>query len=133
MPFQTPVIASNDGSNYRFAKYSGYAVTANYSSVVFTVGDEETIAVIDKVTAHIEQQTNTDALCVPTIRYDDGKSSLALTTISGAAANNTRQVIYRGSLRVEDFRMELDWATGSATNPVKIKKIKIAGHYVQNP
>ena len=62
--------------------------------------------------------------------YDQGKSTKALTQIAYAVALPTRHKILTKGVTVEDFRLDISWVNGSTSNPVKIRKIMIKGHYV---
>jgi hypothetical protein len=69
-----------------------------------------------------------------TITYNKAKSSQALTQIAYSTANNTfHRILTKGIANVEDFRLDIDFANGSASNPVKIRSIQITGHTVPNP
>jgi len=131
-PFGTPLISSTDGAGaYCISKASGYSKNAAYHTIAYPVSGPTYKSQIDGIFVETEQMSS-GAKCDITFSYDKAKSSLALTQIAYSAANKTRHKIYDGGLQVEDFRLDLSWANGSATNPCKIKKIMIFGHYIKD-
>lgn len=131
--FGTPIVASHDATTgYRFAKFSGYDVNAQWKSVLFDVSDGDRITQIDRVVVFTEP-LSTGAALDTTLTYDYAKSSDTLDQIAySATANTTRHIIQRHSVQCENFRLDLAWANGSATNPVKVRKIEVGGHFIDN-
>lgn len=131
--FGTPMVASFDASTaYRFAKFSGYDVTAQWKSILFDVSDGTRKTQIDRVVVFTEP-LSTGAKVDTTLTYDYAKSSLALDQVAySATVDTTRHIIQRNSVQCENFRLDLAWANGSATNPVKIRKIEVTGHFIDN-
>lgn len=131
-PFGELYIASTDGgSNFNISKNSGYATTARYNTRAFSVSGPGYKSFIDLIQVETEQ-LSTGAKCDFTLTYDQGKSTQSLTQIAYSTANTTRHKILDRSYPVEDFRLDISWANGSATNPVKIRSIMIKGHYVED-
>lgn len=65
-----------------------------------------------------------------TLTYDKGKSTQTLTQIAYSSSDYTRHKILGAGPQVEDFRIDVSWANGSASNPCKIRRILIQGHYI---
>lgn len=120
-PFGTPMVASNQTTSYKLAKFSGYDVNSNWKSLMFQTGK----ATITKMVAYFDTLT-TGARCDFTLRYDRGRSNnTAGLNITSTSLN--RQEFDIGQRIESDFRIEASWANGSASNPVKINKIDIYG------
>jgi hypothetical protein len=132
VPFGTPLVCSNDGgSNYRIAGFSGYDTACNWKGLMFPCA----YSMIDEVLTEFEA-TAANARCDLTLRYDRGASSLALASKGQTGSithTNDSSIISKSfypKLPVEDFRVELDWSNGNATNPLKIRRIHIKGHFL---
>jgi len=128
-PFGDLLIASYSGTDYSLAKASGYTKSARWKSIVFKVSGVEYISQIDKIMV-ITEQMSSGAKVDFTLYYDQGKSNKALTQIAYSASNYTRHKILDGGPQVEDFRIDVSWANGSTSKPVKIRVIEISGHSI---
>lgn len=127
-PFGTPMIASNESTNYKLAKFSGYSVDCNYKTLMWKVSTPSSKFQIDRIIVFTDQLAS-GAKVDTTLRYDFGKSNKALTQIAYATANKTRHIIGEGNLPlVENFRLEFDWSNGSTTNDCQIMGYAIEGH-----
>lgn len=129
-PFGTPLIASNQTTSYKIAKISGYSVAGNWKSLMFNVCQAGHISIIDKIEVHTNRMT-AGARVDLTVRYNQGAGTLPSSAWQISTASTSRHVKSFGN-KVEDFRIELSWANGSATYPANIKEIYIKGHYLQN-
>ena len=67
-----------------------------------------------------------------TLTYDQGASTKSLTQIVYSASDTSivRKILQKG-VQVDDFRFDISGANGSTTNPFKIRKILIKGHWVK--
>ena len=130
-PFGTIMLSSNATTNYILEKESGYSIASTYKTTVLNMSDARDTAYIDRVVVGTEQMS-TGAKCDINLVYDQGKTTKALDQIAYSTANKTRHKILHKAVPVEDFRLELSWANGSATNPVKIRNIFIGGYYKEN-
>jgi len=124
-PFGTPIIASNVTTSYKLAKFSGYDVASNWKSLMFPLLNQGTLPIIHGMTIGFESMS-TGASVAVTLRNSKG-TSLWTNTISYAGQGTDTYANFPMKVGCNDFRVELDWATGSATNPVKIKHIKLWG------
>lgn len=123
----------NSTTGYSLAKLSGYSIDSNYKLKVSKVCGIRYKSVIDIIQVETEQMS-TGAKCDMTVTYNKAKSTQACTQIAYSTANNTfHTILTKGIPNVEDFRLDISFANGSATNPVKIRSIQILGHYVPNP
>jgi len=123
-PFGTPMVASNDGTNYQLAQFSGYATTSNWKSLMFNTG----AGTIENIKVHYEKLEDTPARCDLSITYDRGKRSSMAYSIKGESDNvNTYKKFNVGIPIQTDFRVEADWSNGDAFYPVKINYIEING------
>ena len=131
-PFGEILVASNATTNYNLAKESDYTVTSTWKSLVFPVSSGSQLAQIDRITVWTEEMA-AGAKLDTTLRYDGGTETLALDQIAYASSKTTRHIIGKRNLpRAEDFRLELSFANGSATNPVKVKQIEVQYHLISN-
>lgn len=126
--FGTPIIASQSGASYRLAKFSGYDVTCSWKSLVFDVSRAKHTSFVDRVVIETEP-LSTGAKLDTTLTYDYGKGSRSLAQVAYSADNHTRHVVMRDEQRIENFRLDLSWANGSTTNPVKVRKIIVSGYF----
>jgi len=130
LPFGLLMIASNATTNYNLAVESGYTVDSFYYTKFFPVSTGKQIAQLNQITVWTEQLASGAKLDC-TLRYDGGKSSFALDQIAYSASNPTRHIIGKRNLpQVEDFRLEMSFANGSITNPVRIKSFMVEGHFI---
>jgi len=134
--FGTPMVASywdTDTDEYKLAKFSGYDNTVcNWSSIYFQLANSINKARVTRVVIYTEPLA-TGAKMDTTLYYDYGKSNVALSQIAySASANTTKHIVYRDGVEVENFNLKLDWANGSATNPVKVRSIHIIGEYLDD-
>lgn len=123
-PFGTPITASAT----KLEKFSGYTVTCSWKSLLFDMTGDGKKSMIDRIRFNFEKLA-TGARVDYTLKdnkgvsLDTGKISY---TLDGGATTKDFTPRELG----ENFRVELDWAEGSATNPVSIKSITIFGHTI---
>lgn len=131
-PFGEIIVASTASTNYNLSKESGYATDAYWYTMMFNVSTGQQLWQIDSIVIWTEEMS-ANAKLDTTLRYNAGVSNQALDQIAYAASKPTRHIIGKSNLpRVEDFRLELAYANGNSTNPVKIKQIEISGHPITN-
>lgn len=124
-PFGTPLIASNETTSYKLAKFSGFDTNSNWKSLMFDVTGDNRLSKIDRVKINFDQLTTgarVDWRLIDNkgrIIYSDIISYLKL----GAATQET----YNIGLLAENFRIEFDHSNGSTSNAVKINNCKIFG------
>lgn len=133
-PFGSLLVASHNATTgYSLAALSGYSVDSNYKLKVEKVCGIKYKSSIDIVQVETEQLAS-GAKADFTITYNKGKASTALDQIAYSSANKTfHKILTKGISNVEDFRLDISFANGSAINPVKIRSIQIGGHYIPNP
>lgn len=126
-PFGTPIVASNDGgSNYRLAQFSGYDTNSSWKSLMFDILGSKKNGRIEKVRINFEQLA-ANARVDWKLLDNQGRtiySDVVSHTKLGAVTTAYYQL--NGKM-AENFRVELDFASGNATNPVKIKNVKVYG------
>jgi hypothetical protein len=129
-PFGTPMIASYDGAtSYRLAKFSGYDTACAWKSIVFPVSLGKMKGYIDEIIV-LTKTLGANASCSLIIEKDQASSSTSAKTITTGKRRHYFNSI--GADSIEDFRVALSWAAGSATNPVQIRSIRINGHFVES-
>jgi hypothetical protein len=132
--FGVPMVSSTDGASaYRFAKFSGYTVSATWNSInldLYTGTQKSYIAKISIFTDPL--QTGAKLTGTMSVNYGSVTKNLEDITYDSANPNKTRHIVVDNSIEVETLRLDLSWAGGSTTNPVKIRKIIIDGYYTPN-
>ena len=130
-PFGTPLVASTQATNYKLAKFSGYSL-GNWKSILF---DCDT-SVIDEVIVCYEP-TAAGSRCDIKIEYNRGSATTTLAwagqtgSITHTNDSGQSKKTFQPQIECNNFRLWLDWASGSATNPQGIREIKIIGHKVE--
>jgi hypothetical protein len=114
------------GTSWYFEQESGYQTDCEYRTIAFDVSSPNTTSYIDSIIIETDQ-LSTGAKCDFTLQYNFGKTSSNLNQIAYSTNNTTRHKILNRSLETENFRLDIKWANGSATNPVKIRAIWIQG------
>lgn len=121
-PFGTPLVASNATTNYKLAKFSGYDVNSAWKSLCFQTGK----AIISKMIVYFDTIT-TGGRVDFTITYDRGRGTNT-TGLNITSTTLNRQSFMIGQKIDSDFRLDISWASGSASNPVKINRIEFYGY-----
>ena len=130
-PFGTLLTSSHNATTgYNIAKASGYTTDATYKTKVFNMTEPGYQSFIDKIFVYTEQ-LSTGAECSCTLTYNKAKDTKTLESIESTTDNLTLHKLLNKGDQIEDFRLDLDFSTGSEANPVKIRSILIQGHYVQ--
>ena len=129
-PFGDLIISSYASTNFSLAKLGNYTVLSDLTTKAFDMRSSNFKCQIDIIQIMTEQMS-TGAKCDFTLYYDNGKSNKALTQVLYSSDNNTVHKVLTKGIQVEDFQIKIDHANGSATNPVKIRKILIGGHYIK--
>lgn len=124
-PFGTPMVASNQSTSYQLAKFSGLSVLSAWNTINYDIAT----SVIDKVVVFYEP-TSSGARVDLTLRYNRA-STLSIGTISHTNDSAVIRKTFYPKQECDDFRLELSWANGSATNALSIRKIVIYGHSVE--
>lgn len=128
-PFGTLMVASTQSTSFKLAKFSGYDTSCNWRTVVVPTINENYIGYIDRVVV-LTNTLGAGARC-----------DLIIEANQAASTGSTQQITTTGKRRhsfttlgltaIEDFRIFLNWANGSTSNPVKIRRIEVQGHYTE--
>ena len=127
-PFGTPMIASTESTSFKLAKFSGYTVASNWSSVVMPTRSGRALGMLDKLTV----STNilgADARCDLTVYYNQAATNSGAKQVTGTG--KSRHTFLLSKTNLEDIKVKADWTEGSTTNVCKIKDITLEGHWVQ--
>jgi len=124
-PLGTPITAFSDAVK----KFSGYDVNSYWKSVQYDVTGGGRESMVDKVSINIEKMTGT-AQCDWKLVNNKG-TTITSGTISYAVNGTNTHIKSTPRCKADNFRLEFDWSSGSATIPVKIKSVKIQGHVLQ--
>ena len=129
-PFGEVLISSYASTNFSLVKESGYTVSSSWKSMVFPMASGSELFQIDNIVVFTEELSS-GAKMDTVLRYNSGIETMNLDQIAYSASKPIRHIIGKGNLpKVSDFRLELSFANGSVTNPVKVKQIEVQGHSV---
>ncbi len=132
-PFGVPLIASYDGaSDYKVVKLSGYETTANWKSLNFDVTNDGQESRINRIRLNFETlassaQVNISLVSNQGVTLFSDRISYAAATATNPRHSLTSAYLPLNGIQAENFRVELSFTSGSTTNPVKIRNIKIYG------
>lgn len=127
-PFGTPMVASTESTNFKLAKFSGFDTACTWRSVVIPCTEQGDLGYPDEI------------IVITKTLGASARADLILETNDAAATSSTMQITTTGKRRhvfkggdiglsgIENFRVFLNWANGSASNDCAIKKIIIKGH-----
>lgn len=130
--FNNLMAAFKVSTSYGLSNFSGYDVNSSWKSILFDVSDYEATSYVDNIVVWTEP-LSTGARMDLSLTYNYGTfSDIHASSVSydSTDPNKTRWVIDRNGIPIETFRVDLSWANGSATNPVKVRKIIIQGRYI---
>jgi hypothetical protein len=122
-PFGTPIVASTESTNYKLAKFSGYDTACTYKTLMFDVTGETGNSRIATIVWTFETLASGASMAWSLVN-NKGQTIYA-DTISYAKLGAATSCVYElnGKL-AENFRIEMNFSTGSTTNPVKVKSVK---------
>jgi len=130
-PFGTLIAASNETTSYKLAKASGYDTSCNLKSMLFDISAGiRGKAFIDKMIVNFDTLAANSRVDL-TLTCNLGASTWGGATtgrISHTLDSTATQKIFFPKKDAQNFRVDLDWSNGNATNPVKIRSIDISGH-----
>lgn len=127
-PFGNLLMSSTTTTSFKLEKFSGYSVTGTWTSLVMDLAKDGNLAYLDKLIVYTESFSAGGSVAI-TCQYNDNSSNSGAKTVSAASAR--RHEFTLGSNNIENVRVYLTYAAGSATIPVKIKKIEILGHTLE--
>lgn len=127
-PFGTPMAGSDNASSYSLAQFSGFTVTANWTSLVHFISQGKMSAVLDKIIV-FTKTLGASARADITVKIDQASTSLTARTV---ATTGKRRHYLDGFPNIfDDLQLYIDWANGSASNDCAIRKIICLGHFVE--
>jgi len=118
------MIASNQTTSYKLAKFSGYTTSTTWKSLIFDVSSAGN-SLTTRLLANFEQLTTGARVDISLV--NNKGTTIYSGVISYTALGAETQFSIPLNKRVENFRVELSYANGDTTNTVKIKSIKIDG------
>lgn len=113
----------------RLGQISGYETDSYWHSLLFDVTGEGRKSVIDKIQFCFDKLA-TGARCDWVLKNNAG-TTIESGTISYAGDGAITYKEMQSLAECDNFRLELNWANGSATNPVSFRSIKIYGHTIK--
>lgn len=133
-PFGTPMVASSDGStNHRLAKFSGYSTDSNWYSKLYDISDGDRLGRIMKMVVYTKRLGENARADITLEGNQVSGAGVETSTSFSVTGSKTRHKFTSIDLvQLEDFRVKIDSANGSTTNPCPIRKIVILGNYVQD-
>lgn len=117
-PFGTPMVASWDGASaYKLAKLYGYDTNCYWYSLMIPTGK----ATLQDFTVYCDQITSGGRADFSIIQ-DNGAKTYTNFTLNETSL--TSKTFNLGAKLTNNFRIQISWALGSASYPVKINRIE---------
>ncbi len=129
-PFGTPMVASTVSTSYRLAKFSGYEVNSTWRSLIVELVFGRNRAYIDNVIV-LTNHLGSNARCDLQLEYNQQQGNSGTVKQIKTAGKRLHSFDKLRGKDVEDVNVYLNFANGSASNPVNIRKVIILGHLVQ--
>lgn len=129
-PFGVPYIPSTDGSsNHRLAKFNGYSTDSNWKSVLVDLTKHRLLGKVHTVivyTKTLESGARAD------LTLEGNQASLTSSAFQITGVGKTRHIFRTIDLKaVEDLRVAISYANGSASANCPIRKIICLGNFVE--
>lgn len=125
-PFGNPIIASNQSTSYKLAQFSGYDTACNWKSLVFDITKGLRESKIKSACITFEALAANAR--VDWKLLDNQGRTIYSDVISHTKLGAVTKAYYPlNGLLAENFRVEFDFTSGNATNPVKIKSVVVYG------
>ncbi len=128
-PFGELMVASYTGSSYNLGKESGYSTSSTYKTIVLPFAQTKGKVSIDMIKVVTEQMSAGAALDI-TLEYDQGKSTKSCTQIAYSTTNKIIHKILSKGIQCYDARLAFSWASGSSSNPVKVREVVLSGRII---
>ena len=133
-PFGTLMVASFDGSSaYQLSKASGLDVDSEAYSLVFDVTKGNKHGIIDEILFEIypmETGARMDVKVLPNLVV---ANSANVGTISHSADGETKiHKSFYPNTSCRNFKLKYSYANGSASKTVKVRSVKVFGHYLSS-
>lgn len=129
-PFGVPMIASDNASTYVISKFNGYNVTSSWKGIVIPLSAGKMKGMITEITV-LTNTLASGASCALTIEYNQASSTTTAKTITGVGKRRHFFTNF-GVNGMEDARICLNFAGGSATNNVAIRNIVVNGNWIES-
>lgn len=130
VPFGTPMVAHTLTTSFNLSKFSGYETSCTWRSIVIPIARGNHLGFIDRITV-LTRTLGSGAHCDVFLEANLGNLSSNSVSIN---SGKTRFIQPKVSLPpVEDIRLYISWAAGSAVNPAAIREVQVDGHYVTRP
>ncbi len=128
-PFGTPMVSSGNATgSYQIAKFSGYDTNCSWKSIIIPTTKGSDLGFIDKIIV-FTNALGSGASCSLVLETNQGVTSSSAMTIT--TEGKTKHSFSVSISNVQDLRVSLNWSGGSSSNPVRIRKIVIQGHYTE--
>lgn len=125
-PFGTPLIASTESTSYKLAQFSGLDVTSNWKSLMFDITGAGRVSKINMVRINFEALASGARVDWKLLNNKGTTIYSDIISFARFGAVTTGYFPVNGKVS-ENFRVELDYTSGSTSNSVKVKNIKIYG------
>lgn len=121
-PFGSPIIAFSNGVK----KFSGYTTDSSWKSITYDIAGINRKGFIEEVIFSFEKLQS--GASVDWVLRENSGNVVADGNISFSNDGAITKKHFYPKASAENIRIELDFSGGSATNPVKIKRILIKGN-----
>lgn len=125
-PFGTPIIASYQSTNFKLAKFSGYDVNSSWKSIIFDTTNDSDNMGIDFVRINFEALTSGARVDWSLVNNKGDIIYSDIISYAKFGTATTAQYPLNGKV-TENFRVQLDYSSGSTSTTVAVKNIKVYG------
>jgi len=126
-PFGTPMVASCESTTYKLAKFSGYETTSSWRSIIIPLITGRYKGFIDRI---VVLTNSLGANARADLQLETNQNTANSGTAKQITGTAKRRHIFQGfGSAIEDFRIFINFANGSTSNNVSIRRIDVEGHW----
>lgn len=125
-PFGTPIVASNESTSYKLAKWSGYDTNSYWKSLMFDITGTGKTSSVESVRVNFEQLTSGAYVIMNLVNNKGTTIHTEVISYARLGAVTTHFIPLNGKIQ-ENFRVEFNYTGGSTSATVKIKSVRIKG------
>lgn len=125
-PFGTPIVASNETTSYKLAKWSGYDTNSYWKSLMFDITGTGKASAVESIRINFEQLESGAGLTLNIVNNRGVTIHTEAISYARLGAVTTHFIPLNGKIQ-ENFRIELDYSTGGTSTTVKVRNIRVKG------
>lgn len=125
-PFGTPIVASNETTSYKLAKWSGYDTNSYWKSLMFDITGTGKTSAVESIRVNFEQLESGAYVTLNLVNNRGVTIHTEVISYARLGAVTTHFIPLNGKIQ-ENFRVEFNYTGGSTSATVKIKSVRIKG------